>query len=61
MIVEFIRVLILELSSSVFNSRVCEPLNVSSRWLRVGLGAVYDYQVTNSEGRVFQKLVFLSW
>lgn len=23
--------------------------------------AVYDYQVTNSEGRVFQKLVFLSW
>ena len=24
-------------------------------------GAVYDYQVTNSEGRVFNKLVFFSW
>ena len=23
--------------------------------------AVYDYQVTNSEGRVFDKLVFFSW
>jgi hypothetical protein len=23
--------------------------------------AVYDYQVTNSEGRVFDKLVFISW
>lgn len=22
---------------------------------------MYDYQVTNSEGRVFDKLVFISW